>query len=98
MGGVLVIVVVVVCADVRFGGAREELAAFGGVAGEGEEAKVGIVGFACVVYVDLVEVGSCAGGGVGGIKEVGNVRGFGGTLIDVGGLIAVEVGYRPEAG
>ena len=92
-----VLIVIIVCMDVQFRGAHEELMAFGGVANKGEEAIVGIMGFACMVYIDLVEVGSCAGGGVGGIEEVGNVRGFGGMLIDVGGLVAVEVGYQSEA-
>ena len=88
---------VVICVDIQFRGAHEELVAFGGVAGKGEEARVGIVGFTCVVYIDLVEVGSCACGGVGGIEEVGNVGGFRGMLVNVGGLVAVEVGYQSEA-
>ena len=91
------IVIVIICVDIWFRGACEELTAFGGVASKGDEAKVRIMGFTCVVYIDLVDAGSCAGGGVGGIKEVGNVRGFGGMLVDVGGLVAVEVGYQSEA-
>ena len=53
-----VLIVIVVCVDVQFRGAHEELMAFGGVANKGEEARVGIMGFACMVYIDLVEVGT----------------------------------------
>lgn len=67
---ILDVILVHIGVIVRF--ACEELATLGGVAGGGKEAKVGIVGLASLVNVDLAHVGH-ARRGIGRVEEMRDI-------------------------